>query len=30
MRPIGEGTPKGVNEEDVIVNACESAPIPHP
>lgn len=30
MRKIGEGTPEGLKEEDVIVNACESSPIVNP
>jgi hypothetical protein len=30
MRPIGEGTPEGVNADDVIVNACESIPLKNP
>lgn len=29
-RPVGAGTPDGLREENVIVNACESTPIIYP
>ena len=30
MRHIGEGSPFGVDPNDVIVNACEAAPLIQP
>jgi phosphatidylserine decarboxylase len=30
MRPIGEGTPEGVPDCNVIVNTCESSPLTFP
>lgn len=30
MRPIGAGTPEDVDPDDVIINACQSAPLAIP
>jgi hypothetical protein len=29
-RPLNYGAPKGIKEEDIIVNACESTPLNEP
>ena len=30
MRPIGDGTPAGIDPKNVIVNSCESTPLTLP
>lgn len=30
MRPIGAGSPEGIDPNDIIINSCESAPLAMP